>query len=236
MRSLARWGLLIAAVSALPMVQGVREDAFWRAGDERFHEESLQDLPLRFAGHAITIEDPLSRGGPPSEAEERSFARVLLDGQEILPMRPAIVRPGRSDIGRYHLWIDAWIFTDRRTGEKSLYLGRRLSAPALGVRPYDLLVVSADGSYRLRRLSFADRAESYPIWRTIQFLNDGTETVYPFSVSNIWPTLLVPVFYPNTTLVLGAVMLGIGLWLGRRPRSGTKPADGLRPTTPGGTP
>lgn len=235
MRSLARWGLLIAAVSAFPIVQGVREDAFWRAGDERFQEEALLELPLRFAGHTITIEDPLPRGGPPSEAEERSFARILLDGQEILPAKPAMVRPGRSDLGRYHLWIDAWIFTDRRTGSRSLYLGRRLSVNA-GVRPYDLLRVSADGSYALRRLSFADRAESYPIWRTIQFLNDGTETVYPFSVRNIWPTLLVPVFYPNTTLVLGVVMLGVGLWLGRRPRTDARAADGPRPTTPGGTP
>lgn len=235
MRKLTTWGLLLTAVSALPIVQGLREDEFWRAGAERFEEKGVRELPVLFAGRTITIEDPLPRGGPPSEAEERSQARVLLDGQEVLPADFAMVRPGRSDLGRYHLWIDAWIFTDRRTGEKALYLGRRLSAPAHKARPYDLLLVSADGSYRLRRLSFADRAESFPIWRTIQFLNDGTESVYPFSLSNVWPTVLVPVFYPNTTLALGPVMLLIGLWLDRRRRSDTSAAGGPRPTTPGGT-
>ncbi len=221
MRSLARWGVMIAAVSAFPIVQDVREEAFWKAGNDRFHERQLLALPLSFAGRSITIDDPLPRGGPRSEASEPSAARVLLDGREVLPMAPAMVRPGRDDLGRYHLWIDAWIFTDRRTGESSLYLGRRQRASAASGRSYDLLRLHTNGTYELRQLSFADRARSYPIWRTIQFLNDGAESVYPFSLTNVWPGLLVPVLYPRATFLLGVVMVAIGLW--RRRSAGAAP-------------
>jgi hypothetical protein len=224
MRSLP-WGLLVTAISAFPIIQELREDAFWRAGQARFQEEQLLDQPLRFAGHTITIEDPLPRGGPPSEKAERGEVRVLLDGHEVLPAQPVMVRPGQRDLGRYHLWIDAWIFTDRRTGTSFLQVGRRRSGVAGAGRAYDFLRVDANGSHAVRRLSHAQRAESFPTWRTIQFLNDGTDSVYFFSLTNTWPTVFVPLFYPQTTLVIGIALLVIG-WRERGRAATGEPGTG----------
>lgn len=211
-----RWGWVLLFLSVIPIVQSVRELGFWRNGMARFEEQPAYELPIRFAGHVIMVEDTLAHTDTRSQDEVPGTARVLIDGREVLPALPARIRPGLNTIGRYVFWVDANVITDKRTGERAFYLARRRKASLFGGRSYDLLRMSADGSYTLRRLSSSQRAESYPVWRTVQFLHDIAEPAYDFSVLAIWPSIIVPGIYPLATLVLGIVLVVLGRWRARR--------------------
>jgi hypothetical protein len=128
-----------------------------------------------------------------------------------------MVRPGLNDMGRYHLWIDAWTFTDRRSGDTALFLGRRLEPAAKG-NSYEIIRIGADGTYTVRHLSRSQRAESYPIFRTVQFLSDHSESVYNFSLTNVWPSIVVPILYPWISSLIGMVLLMVGIRRARTAR------------------
>ena len=117
-------GGLLIAISLAAVVQSVREYALWQAG-ANYAEESFLPLPIVFGGHTFTIRDdqPYDSGG--SEQEYEGSVQWIRDGVPFESASRARVRRGRNDIGRYHLWLDAWKIRERATGQKTLWLARR---------------------------------------------------------------------------------------------------------------
>lgn len=209
-------GVVLLVSSAVPLVQTVREFAFWYGPNyDRYVEIPLRGLPIKFADHRLEVLDSSPRSSVRSYAEVAGATKVLLDGNELLVWRPAMVRPGLKGLGRYHGWIKATLVVDRASGDSSVYFGRRLKFSAEEPRSYDLVVLRQDGSFAVRRLDHGDRGESYPVYRVVQFLNPSAPTVYRFSLTRvlelgmyILPLLLiVPIGYPLLSFLVGVFML-----------------------------
>jgi len=202
-------GLVLLGVSIVPAIQTGRALIFWDRGQQRYDENSRQVLPLQFAGRVVTLQDSLPELTPPSEQEQPGTVRVFLGTALVFPARSVRVRPGRkkTDIGRYHLWLDAWVFVDRRTGDSTFMLGQRVGlADAPPVR-YDVLTIRSNGDTDVGTIAPGDRASSFPVYRTIQFLNDDAPSVYLFDLTQVWPTIFIPILFPVATGLVGLILV-----------------------------
>lgn len=206
-------GALLVALSAVAVVQSVRELWMWEAGGARYEEQSQLELPLRYGGHTFTVRDDQPNAAVNDEVGHEATMRVLMDGKPLGPPSRALVRRGRRGLGRYHGWLDAWSFRERETGRTSLWIARRLQ-PREGGRPeFEVMSIEERGTPRIRRLGRYQLGASYPLFRATQFVRDGSP--FPLSMlgaAYLWPIVLV---FPLGTLVLGA------LWMRDRPAAGT---------------
>jgi len=206
-------GLVLLGVSIVPAIQTGRAMSFWDRGQRRYEENPRQDLPLHFAGRVVTLQDSLPETTPPSEQAQTGTVRIFVDTALVFPARSVLVRPGRkkTDIGRYHLWLDAWVFVDRRTGDSIFMLGQRVGVPDVPPARYDILSIRSNGATAVEAIAPRDRARSFPVYRTIQFLNDGAPSVYVFDLTQVWPTIFIPILFPVATGLVGFILVLIGV-------------------------
>jgi hypothetical protein len=117
------------------------------------------------------------------------------------------VRRGLKDLGRYHLWLDAWIFQDRASGDRTLWLVRRLQPEEIESPKFEVTEVAPTGESETRILAAWQLGAEYRRLRATQFVRDGLWTVFPLSVSEvagIAPTWLL--LFPVGTLVCGLLL------------------------------
>jgi hypothetical protein len=206
-------------VSVAAVVQSAREFMVWGIG-EYYEEDSFHALPISFAGHTFDVRDDQPRDTSYSEEESDGSVQWVRDGKPLAPPSYARVRRGRSDTGRYHLWLGASTFRERASGNTSLWLTRRLQSKD-GERPlFEVITVEHDGGMRIQYLHSWQLGRSFPLFRSTQFVRSARATTFPaatiegFAVSPfplsmlegiaIWPILLV---FPIGSLVLALHLL-----------------------------
>jgi hypothetical protein len=211
-----RWiiGGILAAVSVASIIQSFREYLLWERGSRRYDERPLLERPFRFAGQSFTVADshpytPAGEGEYTSEAAVWGTIQVFRDQSPLDSRSRAEVRPGRKDLGRYHLWFDASVFRDKQSGDSALWMARRIEAE--GSRPlYEVITIAADGGEIRRLLRTHQLGRSYPIFRSTQFLRGSTFFVVPLSVLDffIFPPFLL--IFPVGTLITGLLLVRSG--------------------------
>ena len=214
-------GLVFLALSIPPLIQTARANTFWHRGQEDYTEQPLVHLPLAFAGHTLRIEDSMIELTNSSGTAQLGTVQVFLDDTRLFPPSLAEVRPGisKSDFGRYHLWMDAWVFVDRNSRDSVLMFGQRTGAPDQAATGYNIVTIRSDGRTQVEPIAPSNRARSFPVYRTIQFLNDEAPSVYPFDLTQVWPNIVVPILYPVVTGLLGFTLVFANILKSlRRPR------------------
>lgn len=209
MNGLTKAGVLLTVVSIVPVVQMVRETVFLERGERRYRELSQRELPIAFAGRTVQIIDSLPRR-PYSEAEEPGLVTIAVDAVPVAQPRHAMIRPGRSDLGRYHRWINAAVFQDRRTGTATLWIGRRIGAEGPEPEAYEILTLGDGGAMSVRQVPHRARASEYRLFRIIHGMGGSSPSAYPWSLLNVWPSLFVPFLYPWAAFAVGVVLLVSG--------------------------
>jgi hypothetical protein len=202
-------GSALIILSLAAVVQSVRELLLWEQRGPDYAEESYLKRPLEFAGHTITVRDDQPTDSAHSEAAYEGRIQILMNGEPLGAPSRALVRRGRRDLGRYHLWFDAWQFTERATGQKTLWLARRLQPDPGGSPRYEVVVVDEQGRRQTRVYRGWELGSGYPLFRATQFIRDEW-SAFPLSMLDavfFWPILLL---YPLGTLVLGVSLLRRG--------------------------
>jgi hypothetical protein len=202
--------VLLVLFSLAAIVQSTREYALWETGQRTYDEDSFLALPIVFGGHSFDIRDDQPRDTAYSEDEYEGSVQWMRDGAPYESPSRARIRPGRNDIGRYHLWLDAWRFYERATGRTSLWLVRRLQPGNTGRPQFEVITVEQDGSTRLQRLRTWELGRSFPLFRATQFVRDGTSSAIPLSMLEafIFPPILL--VFPVGSLALGLILLRRG--------------------------
>ena len=195
-------------------IQSFREYLLWERGLAAYSESSYLELPFAFENHQFAISDNQPIDTAYSEQAFEGAAYITMDGKALTEPARALVRRGRADLGRYHLWIDAWRFVDT-AGDSTLWLARRLqSSPGSTVR-YEVLTLGAGHPVDRHVYQGWQLGRSYPLFRSTQFLRTGILDGVPLSMLDalyFWPILLV---FPFGSLVLGCMLL--------RPRRSRRP-------------
>lgn len=208
-------GVGLVGVSALATLQTVREIILAEVGDRRYTEEDLSARSLSFGGRTLTVlDDQPYRPTDPQHKEDEygGTVRLLLDGHPLGMPSWARVRHGRNDLGRYHLWIDAWIFRERTSGTASLWVARRVQADSASEPRYEVTTVAEDGSVRRREVGGWQMSTDYRLYRTTQFITDGKWTAFPLALVDVlgfFPVLLL--VFPIGTAVVGCWLLRLGV-------------------------
>ncbi len=208
-----RWifGVMLVAVSVASIIQSFREYRLWERGNQRYDERSLLERPFRFAGRSFTIADghpfsPPGDGEYTAEAAVSGTVQILRNQSPLGPPSRAEVRPARNDLGRYHLWFDAWVFRDKQSGDSALWMARRIEAE--GSRPrYEVITITDDGIETRRLLRKHQLGRSYPVFRSTQFLRGSSFFIVPLSVLDffIFPAFLF--IFPIGTLIIGLLLI-----------------------------
>jgi hypothetical protein len=204
-------GLTLTALSIGAVVQSTREYLLWEAGRRDYAEDSFLERPFTFAGHTFTVEDDQPTDSTYSEIAYEGRIRLLMDGRPLGPPSRALVRPGRHDLGRYHLWFDAWHFKERASGRTTLWLTRRLQPDSAASPRFEVITLAENGAPSRRLLSTWQLGASYPLFRSTQFVRDGTSAAIPLSMleAAIFPPILL--VFPIGTFVLGLYLIRRGL-------------------------
>lgn len=200
------FGFLLIALSIASVVQSVREVVLWEGGQSRYDERFITQRRFRFAGQSFEVVDEHPYAPRSGEAEVPGTIRLLANGSMIGAPSRAEVRPGHDDLGRYHLWFDARIFRDRRSGDSTLWMARRIGADGSSPR-FEVTTIRADGARTRRLFRTHQLGRSYPLFRTTQFLRGSSFWVVPLSVLDfgIFPPFLL--VFPIGTLVFGIILL-----------------------------
>ncbi|CAN5673055.1 hypothetical protein BH23GEM6_BH23GEM6_10220 [soil metagenome] len=205
-------GIFLVTVSLVSIIQSIREVVLLVRGYERYEEDSLLERPFAFGDRSFTLEDdhpyiPREPDGHTSEAGFPGTIRVMMDGAPLTERAHAIVRPGRNDLGRYHLWFDAWVFLDRHTGERKLWMAQRIQENGARFPEFEVITVSQNGALERQRLGWYQLGRNYPLFRATQFISDGSFFRMPLSMAE---AVVFPVFvlvFPLGTLALGLLLL-----------------------------
>jgi hypothetical protein len=200
-------GAILIALSVLALIQSARELLVWERGRHAYAEESLVELPIAFAGHHFTVRDDQSRQSGNTEHGREGTAEWLRDGVSMDRALRAIVRPARHDLGRYHLWLDAWKFVDRATGDTALWLTRRVQPSASHRATFEVTVIDSRGASSVNRYSAWQLGRTYPVLRSTQFLHDDDSEGMPFSMLGavVFPPILI--VFPLGSLVAGVLLV-----------------------------
>lgn len=221
-------GSLMILMAGVPAVQQIREYTFLREGYGSYRKVVVAELPIEFEGRTIEVEDdlPFLEVDPEHrEDRRRGQVRVLLNGRELLRDHQAEIRPGREkdDLGRYHLWISAARFVARDEGDEAVWVARRVHEHASDDPLYELVVLTENGDLSVDTVYFQDRARSYATFRMLRSLHPRSVSAFRFSLFHVWPTWLVPIFFPWVTFLTGCLLLGLG-GVGRK-SSGSLPRE-----------
>lgn len=203
-------GVALVSFSALAVLQTVREVVLWELGDRAYTEESPQGRTFGFAGHTFTVTDDQPVEGD-SQAEFDGRIQPMMDGKPLGPTSRARVRRGVVDLGRYHLWYDAWVFRERATGRASLWLARRLQPTDASDPQFEVVTVAPDGTQERRVLSAWRLGTAYRLFRATQFVREGTWTAMPLSLNAVigfFPIFLL--VFPIGTFIAGALLIRRG--------------------------
>jgi hypothetical protein len=205
-KSIVGWGLVL--LSLIAVIQSARAVGLWEIAGRRYTEHSVQDLPITFAGQAIEIRDNLARTATGSQAASEGKIEVRLNGRLQGVASRAAIRMGLGDIGRYHGWLDAWIFVARANGDSTLWITRRLQAADSDPARFELVVVHANGTVETRTVRGWQLGFDYPSFRSTQFVRSGAWEALPLDVSDLaglFPILLL--IFPLGTLFTGIFLL-----------------------------
>jgi hypothetical protein len=200
------WALI--ALSLLAVAQSVREITLWEYGRRKYSEDSPLGRAISFAGHTFSVADDQPDDGTHSQTEYDGTIQPVMDGKPLGPPSHARVRRGLDDLGRYHTWYDAWLFTDRTTADTTLWLARRLQATEQSVPRFELTVVDGSGQVRRRVLSRWALDLDYRVFRGTQFVREDLWTVMPLSLVSLLgyvPPLLA--LFPIGSFLLGVRLL-----------------------------
>jgi hypothetical protein len=204
-------GMALVALSALAVLQTAREVVLRQLGDRAYTEELRQERPLAFAGHTITVADDQPVDGTRSQADHDGWIQPLMDGKPLGPPSRARVRRGLADLGRYHLWFDAWVFRDRATGRASLWLARRLQPTDASDPRFEVVTVAPDGARERRVLRAWRLGTDYRLFRATQFVREGAWSAMPLSLGatfGVFPVLLLA--FPIGTFFAGVLLMRRG--------------------------
>lgn len=200
-------GAMLVSLSVLTIVQSARELLLWRNQDA-YVEKDFLPLPIVFGGHRFTVRDDQLSDSVSHEQAYEGQAQWMRDGAAMGAPARALVRRGRSDIGRYHLWISAWVFVDKATHDTTLMLTRRLEPTRARSVAYEVTTVRANGAMSTAQYSAWQLGQSYPLFRSTQFLHDGGSSEgMPYSALGLASFPLLFVVYPFGSLVVGCLML-----------------------------
>jgi hypothetical protein len=202
-------GLLLVTLSLAACVQSFREYRLWENGARAYSEDFYLDLPFSFANHTFSIADDQPIDTAYSEQEFEGSAYLLMDGRPLTAPSRALVRRGHSDLGRYHLWIDAWKFVGA-SGDSALWLVRRLQQVESATPRYEVITLAGSGAPDRHVYAGWQLGRSYPLFRATQFLRTGVLEGMPLSMLDaliFWPILLI---FPFGSFVLGSVLLWQG--------------------------
>jgi hypothetical protein len=128
-----------------------------------------------------------------------------MDGRDLGEPSQASVRRGRRDLGRYHTWVDAWRLRDRTTNRTTLWLVRRIHPLSERQTRYEVTTVEQDGTHHTSTLRTWQLGANYPLFRSTQFIRDGSAIPLSMLGAVIFPPLLI--VFPLGTLVLGIILL-----------------------------
>jgi hypothetical protein len=208
-------GGLLLATSLTGIIQSVREERMWDDGRKRHEEEEegVHALPITFNGHLISVRDDQPFDSARSEAAVEGRAQWLLDGVPLGEMALTMVRPGRgNDMGRYHLWMDVGMFRDRRTDRWTLWLTRRLASAEDAAPTFEVIQIPDSGALAIDTLRSWQLGSSYPLFRSTQFIREGTWGPFPLSTLDFALAPILWLIFP-----LGTLLLGLRLLWKRRP-------------------
>jgi hypothetical protein len=197
-------------LSLTAIVQSAREYLLWESGRAAYEEDSLLALPIIFGGHSFNIKDNQPGDSTYSEAESEGSVQWLRDGAPFQSPSRALVRRGRSDISRYHTWLDAWKFRDRATGRTTLWLVRRLQPIGSRSPRFEVIAVEQDGATHIEHLRGWALGRDFPTFRATQFIREGILSGVPLSMLDafIFPPILL--VFPLGSLTLGWMLLRRG--------------------------
>ena len=201
-------GWLLIGISGLAVIQTARAIALWEIAAPRYIERSRHENTITFAGRTVEVVDNLPHTASGSQETSEGRLGLRLDGRlEGEPSRTAI-RIGLSDLGRYHGWFAAWMFTAKSDGDSSLWLARRLQMTAREPVRFQLVVVHSDGVVASRVVRGWHLAFDYRSFRSTQFVRSSEWEVLPLDLSGVaglLPVLLL--VFPVATMVGGIVLL-----------------------------
>jgi hypothetical protein len=203
-RSVVGWGLIL--FSLISVIQTARAIWLWESASRCCTERSVQSAPITFAGSTIEVSDNLPRTATGSQSASQGEIQLRIDGQPVGVPSRAAVRSGLTDLGRYHGWLDAWVFTDRGS-DSSLWITRRLQPAANDPVRFELVIVRSNGAVERRTVHGWQLAFDFPSFRSTQFIRSEWE-VLPLDVSEVagfFPIFLL--LFPLGTLVAGIVLL-----------------------------
>lgn len=209
-------GIALIALSVTSMIQSIREWRMWDTGAARYDEETFgTDTVVVFAGMTVRIVDDQPLDSVRSERAYEGRLQFTVDDDTLGASSRARIRRGRRDVGRYHLWADVWRFTDRASGDSSLWLVRRLQERAEGRPRFEVISISSGKVRQREMLRTWQLGRSYRHFRSTQFIRDGTSAAFPLSVLDAFYFPLLLLIYP-----LGSLVLGVWLWWSGRRRAG----------------
>jgi hypothetical protein len=207
-------GGMLVALSALSVVQTVREIALWQSGRQAYDEVDprvADQQSFVFAGHTVSVADDQPMDSVYSQAEYEGTIQPFMDGRPLAAPSRALVRRGLDDMGRYHFWFDAWVFRARSGGPPTLWLARRLQATDAATPRFEVITVATDGTHQTRVFRAWQLGTDYRLRRATQFVADGEWMIFPLSLGGVlgfFPPLLL--IFPIGTAVAGALLFAWG--------------------------
>ena len=205
-KSIVGWSLVV--VSLLAVLQTARAIGLGEIGGRRYTERSVQDSSLTFAGRTIEIRDNVPHTETGSQRETDGELQIRIDGKPLDMMSHARVRVGLTDLGRYHGWLDAWVFITRRTNDSSLWVARRIQTAAKGGTHFELDIIHSNGDVKTRMVRGWQLGFDYRSFRSTQFVRSGEWEVLPLDVGDLaglFPVALL--LFPIGTFVAGIALV-----------------------------
>ena len=209
-RSRSVLGWLFIGLSVICVIQSAREWRAWTPDPQLAERDLPLALPIRFAGHRIDVADDQPTDSLSSERAVEGRIQLYLDGQPLGGPSRALVRPGRRDLGRYHMWLQATPFHDRTSGEDVLFLARRIQPSDAGGARFEVNRLDESGAVTTEMLRGWSLGSRYAVWRATQFLRANEWEAFPLSMLDAVAFPLFLLIYPMGTLFLGIVLVRSG--------------------------
>ena len=201
-------GIALLVLSALAVLQTVREILLFTRGEHLFEERTIRDRTFSFAGRRISIDDDQPVDSGYSEVATDGLINVRIDGTTIGVSSRAGIRRHHNHLGRYHGWYDASIFRRRSDNDSALFLVKRVQPGEQDTPRFEITIVDGSGQFNRRILRAWQLGWDYRVFRSTQFIRQGTWTVMPFTLSSIigvFPVFLI--FFPIGTALLGIFLV-----------------------------
>jgi len=203
-------GWFLVGLSVLCVIQSAREWRAWTPDRQLAEREVPLAMPIRFAGHRIDVVDDQPTDSISSEHAVEGRIQLYLDGHPLGRPSRALVRPGRRDLGRYHMWFQATRFHYIESGKDVLYFARRMQAtPGSSVR-FEVNTLDENGVVTRDVLHPWSLGGRYAVWRATQFLRAHEWEAFPLSMLEGVMVPIILLIFPIGTLILGIALVLLG--------------------------